>query len=124
MANNRLHAFLESMQEMQSLQHAEVEALTRPVGPAGRWPTADAVAYAGTRRGAEPSNGIPVGAAPAWVDPALPPVAMAHDALLALRPLSLCAGLSQGRPSSPSSISSSRISSSIFSCFDIWLRRR
>ena len=86
MANNRLHAFLESMKEMQSLQRAEVEALTRPVGAAGRWPVADAVACAGfTQRGAEPSNGIPVGSAPAWVDPALPPVTLAHDALDTIR---------------------------------------
>ena len=71
---SRLHAFLASMQEMQSLQAAEVEALTRPVGPAGRWPSADGVMAAGAAQRGEPSNGIPVGSTPAWIDPSLPPV--------------------------------------------------
>eukprot|EP01043_Picozoa_sp_COSAG02_P070019 COSAG02_NODE_12234_length_1576_cov_0.975626_1_plen_70_part_10 len=69
---SRLHAFLSSMQELRSLQAAEAEALVRPIGQVGRWPTADGVKAAGSVQRGEPSNGMPIGGTPAWVDPAMP----------------------------------------------------
>lgn len=85
---SRLHAFLSSMQELQSLQAAEAEALARPTGPAGTWPTADGVMAAGTTQRGAPSNGAPIaGVSAAWVDLAMPPEAEQLDALGCVRAL-------------------------------------
>eukprot|EP01043_Picozoa_sp_COSAG02_P006643 COSAG02_NODE_191_length_30004_cov_86.740980_4_plen_585_part_00 len=85
---SRLHAFLSSMQELHSLQAAEAEALARPIGPAGSWPTTDGVIATGATQRGEPWNGAAIaGMSAAWVDPAMPPEAAQLDALDCVRTL-------------------------------------
>ena len=77
---SRLHAFLVSLQELR----AEAD---RPVGPAGRWLTADGVKVAGSAPHCEPSNGVPIGGTSGRVDPSMLPDAEHSAALDCVRDL-------------------------------------